>query len=993
LTLSVSVRAELKRRVSVWFRWAKPVMAALAVLFVLGGIPGARPSPFVLSSHSAPQLPPDESGRDARVVATLRTESGKPVANGRVQAFAIVDGAAYSAGVATSDASGRAMVDSLPHGEHWLVADAEGYARATSHVILSVGERDLDFVLGAEHKVDVAVKDERGVAVPNAEIEVTGADPLPVGARAGADGVIVVGRLGKGPFLVTARAPGYEEVTQRGVKEGDHVAFTLRRLGAIVARVVDLSGQPVAGAEVAIAGATLWPARIAEADKSGALRVGSLAAGSYALRATRGGDVSPTELGVLLGRGEEKTVTLTIAPGRTVHVRVMDGDGDDASPIVGARLSVVEGGLSPFPLEAKSGRDGRAHLGPIAPGAATLAARADGFVPRGSVALAEAGGKELIVSLVRAGALTGRVVDTRGFPVDGATIEVVGTDFYGAPISDDPRRTGFREAHFEAMLSGPTQLIPAGELGVVPGPVPPIPHAFSGGTSIGVARSSDDFAEPWVSRDDGTFRCAPVSPGRIRAFVHHPQYVETMSDAVSLTSGNEAHVEVVMHAGGWLDGRIVDTRGTGVAGARVQIAARRGTFERSTKTASDGTFAFAAVPESVVVSVFQDDDANEPAARQSVAIPERETRSVTLTLPDARPPLAATVRDDRGYPIEGAQLTAHSLDPASPLRTTVFTDVRGEAQIKGAKGLELRVEASAPGHAPKVIDVAPAVETLLLVLGLAETATGEVRSTRGDVLEGAEVVLYTNLGARHARTSGDGSFAVKDLSPGSATLRVHAAGFAPAGRELTIPDTNGSHTFEIPRIELAEGGTVEGVVVDARGDPVQGARVAPDRAPTYLAVGATPPGVAVTDAEGRFKLGELPEGELTLEAYAPDVGRARVSGVRVNAGRRTLNLRITVRKEEGESRDPGASGGVAVTLGETSDPREVVLVGVAQGSEAERAGLAPDDVVLSVDGVAVHTIEEARGRLNGPLGDDVVMKVRRGASEETFRLGREQVRR
>jgi hypothetical protein len=995
MTLSVSVRAELKRRVSAWFRWARPVLAALAVLLVVGGIPGARPSPFVLPTHSAPELPPDASGRDARVVATLRSENGKPIANGRVQAFAIVDGAAYAAGAATSDAAGRAVVDGLPHGEHWLVADADGYARASSHVILSVGERDLDFVLGAEHTLDVAVKDERGAVVANAEIEVTGAEPLPVGARAGGEGSVLVGRLGKGPFLVTARAPGYEEVTQRGVKEGDHVAFILRKLGAIVVHVVDVGGQPVAGAEVAVAGATLWPARIADTDKSGSLRVGSLTAGSYALRATRGGDVSPTELGVMLARGEEKTVTLTIAPGRIVAVRVMDGDGDDASPIAGARLSLVEGGLSPFPFEAKSGHDGRAHLGPIAPGAATLAARADGFVPRGAIPVDQVGGKEIVVSLVRAGVLTGRVVDTRGFPVDGATIEVVGTDFYGAPISDDPRRTGFREAHFEAMLSGPSQLVPAGELGVVPGPVPPIPHAFSsgGGSSMGVARSSDDFAEPWVSRDDGTFRCAPVSPGRIRAFVHHPQYVETMSDAVSLASGGEAHVDVVMHAGGWLDGRVVDTRGTGVAGARVQIAARRGTFERSTKTATDGTFAFAAVPESVVVSVFQDDDANEPAARETVSIPERETRSVTLTLPDARPALPATVRDDRGYPIEGAQLTAHSLDPAAPLRTTVFTDARGEAQIKGAKGLELRIEVSAPGHAPKVADVAPAVEALALVLGLAETATGEVRSSRRDPIEGAEIVLYTNLGARHARAAADGTFAMKDLAAGVATLRVRAAGFAPAARELTIPDTNGSRPFEIPRIELVEGGTVEGVVVDGHGDPVQGARVARDRAPTYLAVGATPAGVAVSDAEGRFKLGDLPEGELTLEAYAPDVGRARVSGVRVNAGRRTLNLRITVRKEEGESRDPGASGGVAVTLGETSDPREVVLVGVAQGSEAERAGLAPEDVLVSVDGVAVHTIEEARGRLNGPLGDDVVIKVRRADGEETFRVGREQVRR
>ncbi len=84
---------------------------------------------------------------------------------------------------------------------------------------------------------------------------------------------------------------------------------------------------------------------------------------------------------------------------------------------------------------------------------------------------------------------------------------------------------------------------------------------------------------------------------------------------------------------------------------------------------------------------------------------------------------------------------------------------------------------------------------------------------------------------------------------------------------------------------------------------------------------------------------------------------------------------------------------MAVTLGETSEPREVLLVGVAQGSEAERAGLAPDDVILTVDGVAVRTIEEARAKLNGPISDDVVLKVRRGDGYETFRVAREQVRR
>ena len=70
-----------------------------------------------------------------------------------------------------------------------------------------------------------------------------------------------------------------------------------------------------------------------------------------------------------------------------------------------------------------------------------------------------------------------------------------------------------------------------------------------------------------------------------------------------------------------------------------------------------------------------------------------------------------------------------------------------------------------------------------------------------------------------------------------------------------------------------------------------------------------------------------------------------------------------------------------MTLGETGAPVDVVIVSVAEGSEAERAGLSAGDVLVSVDGVAVvHSIAEARGRLAGPLADDALVAVRRGRS-------------
>jgi len=299
-------------------------------------------------------------------------------------------------------------------------------------------------------------------------------------------------------------------------------------------------------------------------------------------------------------------------------------------------VTLAEQGLSPFPIEATTDAKGLAHLGPIAPGGATLGVRADGFVPRGAVPVTDPPPPETRVALVRAGTLTGRVVDARGYPIDGASIEIVGSDPAGAPIFDDPRRSSFQAAHFDAVLGGPAPLVPAGELGVMPGPVPPIPHSgvpvpHSGADPIGVhARTLE---EPWVTRADGTFRASPASPGRVRAIVRHPQYVEAQSDLVTLLPGGEAHVDVVMHEGGSLEGRVLDARDRPVEGARVVVSAMRGTLERATRSASDGTFAFASLPDEVSLTAGVDEDDAQPEVRLIVSIPRVARRRSRCTSP------------------------------------------------------------------------------------------------------------------------------------------------------------------------------------------------------------------------------------------------------------------------------------------------------------------------------------------------------------------------
>jgi hypothetical protein len=976
---------------------ARSFVVVLLCLLYVGSWPGAVTRPLALELTAAP-LPADVGERDGALdVVAHEADGDKAVLAGvRVHAFAILDGRAHAAAEGITDASGRASLLRLPHAEHWIVAEAPGRARASQMVVVVAGGRRLDLELGMEHVLDIAVSDEQGSPIGAAEIEVRGSDPFPVGARTEPNGRVHVGRLGEGPFTVTVRAPGFEELTRRRVAEGAPCLITLGRQGALLVKVVSEEGEPVPGARVLVASPSLWPARVAETTKDGSVRIGGLDPGAYALRSVQGTRVSAIELGITVGKGEEKAVELRLAPGVTIVARIVDAVEDEG--IARARVTLAEGGLSPFPIEGLTDKQGRVFLGPISRGSASLSARADGFVAKGAVRIDDPAPAEVKVALLKGGALIGRIVDLRGFAVDGATIRVVGTDLEGMPIDEDPQRASFRDAHFTSALAGPRPLVPAGELGVMPGPVPGIPRGPSAGLALAGAplggMTSTD--EPWVSARDGTFRATPIPPGRVRALVRHPQYVEAMSDVVMLVSEKDARVDIVLSRGGSLEGKVVDTRGRPVAGAHVTALATRGSLERVTRAGTDGSFAFAALPDALTLLVSRDDDVTQIAARLEVTIPEGGKKTIEIALPEARPALAVKVTNDRGVAVDAAQVSAVSLDPAEALRVTAFTDARGAAELPNAKGLALRVEVKAPGRAAKIIVTTPETATLTIELAAAESVTGEVWANRREPIEGAEVTLQTDVGTRHARTNKEGVYTVTDVPHGPARMRVRAKGRAPVARDIVVEERAGRRPTEIGKLELAEEGIVEGTVVDAKGAPVPGARIAKDAVPTYLPAAGLPAGMAVADPKGRFRLGELSEGSTTLEVYAPDIGRARVTGVRVLAGRTTDGVKILLARGEPVAAEPLTTGGVAITLGETAaglEAAEVVIVAVSEGSEAERAGLAPNDLVVDVGGARVKSIADARARLSGPVHDDVVVKVTRGGRAITVRVPREQVRR
>lgn len=971
-------------------RWVALFGALVALLQVIG-LYDTRLSPLLLAPTGS-VLPAFFAERDATVRAFVVDEHDKPLPNALVRLFSVRSGISYFAGEARTNDEGVALLENVPRGESWLLAYADGRARASKRVMLGSGERPLRLVLEPAQALDVVVVDEADQPFVGAEVSVSGSDPLPHVAKTGSDGRARVDRLAGGPFSVRVVARGYDDVVRTGVIVGAvPLRIKLEKLGAFEVKVVQAQdGAEVPYARVFCGGGGLWPAKEVVADAHGMAKIAGLRSGAYSLKAELGDRVSATELGLSIERAQTTKVTLIVDLGRRIAVTVTDGDAEDARRIPNANVVLAEEGLSPFPIFGRTDEQGVVVLGPVPPNDMMVSASADGFVPTSAV-IVEADVTEVRVPLVRGGVIIGEVVDDRGFPVGGASVEVIGTDTEGMPIAVTRAMTAFREDHFDASLPASMPLIPAGELGVMLGPIPDLPH------EEGAASVQGPEYDPWVTNGDGVFRAEPIPPGRVQVIVRHPDYVEAVSEMVTLRSGGEAHVRVVLRQGGYLEGRVFDADRRPVAGARVELAATTGSLERVTYADDSGMFVFPAVPNEVLVSVARPDSPSDVVARVVVEIPDRERKEIEIVLPKERDSITVHVTDDRGYALDRVEVRAVSLDPAVPLRRTFFTDDDGEVEVPDAAGLPLRFSLHRPGKSPRVEEADPAPSEISFELAEGIVGHGKVTGREGrDRVGDAEVVLYTPQGVRRAVANADGDFEVPDLAPGRVRIVASHSSWATEEKVVDVkPDSQ--RRADLGAIDLSQAGAVEGTVVDPNEEPIAGARVGFGTVPTYLPLGPLPPGVMSTDKEGRFMLKNVPEGDAVIEAYSLEMGRAAVD-VKVRAGDTTSRVVITLPGEGGAKKDAKGAGSVAITLGERSDKggKAVVVVMVPPNGEAEIAGIEPGERLLAVSGHEVRSIEAARKRLSGPLSEDVVVTVvadEEGAKPRRLRVRRERVRR
>src|SRR5262249_39418053 len=152
---------------------------------------------------------------------------------------------------------------------------------------------------------------------------------------------------------------------------------------------------------------------------------------------------------------------------------------------------------------------------------------------------------------------------------------------------------------------------------------------------------------------------------------------EGSSQSVLLAPGGEAHVKIVLLAGGTLAGRVLDDRSFPIEGAEVEIASTRTAFSRNLQTQRDGSFEQSGIPADVTVWARRPAADRRIALRKDVTVLEGQRTNVELTLPAPRESVRFHVQNGEGTAVELAGVNVLSVDPAVPLRETLFTDADG----------------------------------------------------------------------------------------------------------------------------------------------------------------------------------------------------------------------------------------------------------------------------------------------------------------------------
>ncbi|HEX3126817.1 MAG TPA: carboxypeptidase-like regulatory domain-containing protein, partial [Thermoanaerobaculia bacterium] len=689
-----------------------------------------------------------------------------------------------------------------------------------------------------------------GRAVSGAEVRVFGRDsnkPKELAKTLSSDqGRFELAVINDGDYEVIAVSPGLAPASEsltlvEGQAGISGLRLVLRQGRTAFGRVVDEHGGPMAEARVALTRNTddrLWPGGSADdglfqatTDSGGRFEIPDLPAGWFDLETSRAGFLPERfqALEVEGGSGRIDLGTITLRQPATVTGWVIGSKGE---PLADVRVLLKSGGE--VGVEVASGPDGRFELTAPDPRKpfeleACRPDRLSLFYPYETLP-----DGPVEITLPSAARLTGRVVDPDGEPASGASVTA----------SVDPD-------HFW--------------------PIPPSPLSCP---RIDEVKATTDA--------EGRFVLGPLPNARLYVWATMQGYVGSDVEIVEL-DGTEAEVPVLaLEGGSVVAGRVLQADGSPAPHALVTMTGRNGyRFMKFDFADGDGRYRIDGLPTGEQTVEAQHDALGR--GQRDIEIAHGENQ-VDITLESSEPRLArGRVVNPDGVPVPGALVEQGPVE-------TVYTDSRGAFAIPvDDKGYDL--VARKAGYAPAYLShwaTGGAREGLELRLGREASVSGRLLGfTPADIDEVRVSAIFLRFSEMQipGRVSSDGTYHVQGLSPGEWFITADLGGRS-AGATVTISPDEPEVELDLSFPDQVE---VRGRVVDADGEPVEGADVrlvGPEQ--EYQAVSESDGEFSLKAEEGTYEILAAREGHALTHGGVVTVADEAVEGLEIRLDRATV---------------------------------------------------------------------------------------------------------
>ncbi len=772
--------------------------------------------------------------------------------------------------------SGRKNL-TFPSGRY-AVAYVRAEGRGMEARALSKQTRRLQITMRSPVTLRGVVMDDQGKALAKARVEISIPLSPATESRSGgaafhtlravtasSAGVFTVPGLGGFPKILRSQKAGHE-VAQRRVERHanlQRVRLVLPRLTKLEGLLLGSDGRPSTG-RVRLAGSSVWPPEHTEADATGKFRFADVPAGVYDLDAVHGSASARNARALMVTPGQTRQVKLELRAGVRWQGRVVSALSGNA--VRGARVSLNSSVSGFLPLAATTDRAGAFIFQAVQPGEHLLQVLTRTFLPLKRKVEVSEESTTVTFKVAPGASLAGRVHTPGGQPAGGAQLIFLGTDSRNRPV----RLSGTGATAKPTLRTGFSD----GQLGVMEGPIPPIPQ-LSVANPASARAEQVSATQSWETERAGTFSLEGLPQIQGKLLVMHPDFAPTFSAPLKLAAGKATKAPLIkLQRGGMVVGRVVDKNGRGLEEQLVRATQLDLPEPLVGMTDGSGAFRFGPLLGEVELSALPLELPEESA---QVTVAEGQQAQVTLQVDGERHQIGGTVLGRGGLPVADAQITllAAGDSPGAPAGVVTLADEGGQFSFTTLRTPPLRLHVRA-GDYPEVtseVDLERQPMQIQLASGLAVTAR-LVDTWRREGARGARAhLLREGAKVSQATASTEGDVRLQADESGSYTLRVESGSFAPVTRTFEVGDRD----VDLGRIELSPAGSLEGDVVDSLARPVAGATVWVNGGPKVQ-----------TDKNGHFVLQGLAEGESLVEASHPVAGATESSyQVRIRSGEQT----------------------------------------------------------------------------------------------------------